>query len=176
MLYLQRFLINFDEKAYSVAKRLLLRKITQFCITLVIFYAANIIIYESQYYNGMLQIIPHCFNELIMNFVLIQFVIILMFINHFFQIIIDCFRKILIPSSKIVVENSVDFCRMHNCYFALSELANEVAEFYCFLLLLFIVTIFITLLNCLHDLLRFFFIGTLSSVKFLMIASKFFFT
>lgn len=146
ILFLRNSLVDYNEKMYYDESCLLLRRITYFCLINILPFIGFIITGEIYFYTGILHFISKCFSEAIINYAFVQFIILLMLINHFFKIINKNFSKLFVESSKSMEGKSIDFSRMHDLYFLLCKLSKKVSDFYNVSLFLSITYVFMTLL------------------------------
>lgn len=132
ILSLRGFLIAFNEKMYSDESFLLLRKIIYFCLINIVPFIGYIAFNEIFFYTGVLNLVAKCFCEIIINYGFVQYIIVLMFIKHFFKVTNKNFSLVFVESSKTEQEKFVDFSRLHDHYFLLCELPEKVSKFYNF--------------------------------------------
>lgn len=146
ILILKKLLVVFDEKIYFDENRLLMQDIIHFCLINIFPFVLFVILYQIYFYNGIICLVAKFSCELVINYAFVQYIIVLMFINHFLKIINKNFYRILIKSSKPELEKFANFSRMHNYYFSLCELSEKVSDFYNFSLFFCITYVFMNLL------------------------------
>lgn len=146
ILFLRKSLILFNKKTYFDENYFSFHKMINFCQINMATFFVFIITLEISRYSGVMNFMAKFFSELIVNYAIVQYVIVLIFINHLFKVVNKNFDIILSKSSNSMQKNLIDFSLMHNYYFSLCELSEKVSNFYELIMLLSVPYIFMTML------------------------------
>lgn len=134
ILSMQRSLAGFDKEISSDESKSLLRKIIYFFTLNALTLILPFTMMHQYSYIRIFNYIIYCFKVTVISYLLVQYIIIVMFINYFCRIINKNFHKILCISNVLVEEKTFTFSRLHEFYFTLRELVEKVSDFYSFLL------------------------------------------
>lgn len=158
-LLLRRSLFIFPEKVYFNENYSFIKRIINFCLINFLTFIVSIIMFEVALYNGILSLITKYSAEFLVNYAIVQYTIAFMLINHIFIVNNKNFHKILIMASKFENEKLINFYLMHDSYFSLCQLSEEISKFYDFHMLLSILYIFLTLVVFSYYVVKFILIG-----------------
>lgn len=142
--FMQKSLANLDKKIFLDENKSMIRKIICFFTLNAVTFVIPLISMGKYSHRWILKIVIIFFKEMIINYSLVQYITLVMFINTHFRIINKNFHKILSTYFDTVEEKLVYFSRLHDYYFTLRKLVKKVSDFYNFSLFFSVVFLCIT--------------------------------